>query len=1102
MRSYRSTTKIVAVGATAALTLAGLAVTAANAAPGRSPDRLAVSASGVEQTGRITSPKGSSTSSLAQTPDGLLKRTDSKRIPVVIKYDYDAAASYQGGVTGLRATSPSVTNRPYAAQAPSTRAYLRYVAGRESAITSDIREIVPSLAVTYSYRVVYGGVAASVPASSVKAILELPGVVAVQRDALRQPQTDSSAEFINATAAYQALKTTKNAGAGVIYGNLDSGVWPEHPSFRDKGNLSAPPGPDRACEFGDNPLTPEVDPFECNNKLIGGAPFTQSYDEAVGDDTYAGTARDSNGHGSHTASTTAGNIVNNVSVLGNDLGRVNGIAPGAWVMEYKVCGPGGCFTSDTTAAAEQAIIDGVDVINFSISGGSSPFEDPTELAFLDAYNAGVFVAASAGNSGPGAGTADHLSPWVTTVAASTQKLAYTSKLTLTADDGSTYKVKGASLTAGAGPAPVVLASDAPYSDEFCENEAPEGSFEGKIVLCARGVNARVTKGYNVLQGGAAGMVLYNKSLADVETDNHWLPTVHLADGTDMLAFVSSKTGVTAEFTDSAKDTGQGDVMAAFSSRGPAGSFIKPDITAPGVQILAGNTPTPEDVTGGPPGEYWQAIAGTSMSAPHIAGAAILVSALHPKWTPGQIKSALMTQSVTDVMKEDGVTPTDAFDDGAGRVDVGAALDAPLTISDTAARMALLAGDDQSAIDVNIASVNAPTMPGSITTERTLKNVSGKKLTVDVNTKVGPRSTLSVSPGSFTIPKGGSRTVKVKITSGAPTGTQRFGSIVFRTSAGKSHVPVAFVPQQGKVSLDQECAAPEIAKGATTTCEVTATNNGFDSYFASVTTSVNKALEITEADGAALRDGKAIEADVLAGATPGVPALEESGPIGSGYLPLDEFGVEPDPIGDEEIITYDVPEYLFNGIAYTSVSVTSNGYLVAGQADSSDLECCTLPPGPSAAPPNNILAPFWTDLDGTDTDGIYIDVLSDSETGDAWIVVEWRLNVFGTQDTRVFQTWLGTNGEQDITFNYAEAQADPNEQAFLVGAENEAGNGDMSSTLPATDLAVVSSDPEAGGSISYTVTVKGKQKGAGVVTSKMNSTGVRGTTVKRSGVTVN
>ena len=117
----------------------------------------------------------------------------------------------------------------------------------------------------------------------------------------------------------------------------------------------------------------------------------------------------------------------------------------------------GCFQSDTTDAVAEAIRDGVEVINFSISGGQDPRTDPVELAFLDAYTAGVFVAASAGNSGPGESTTDHRSPWVTTVAASTQARQFESMLTVTGEDGATATFEGSTITAGiADDTPVVF----------------------------------------------------------------------------------------------------------------------------------------------------------------------------------------------------------------------------------------------------------------------------------------------------------------------------------------------------------------------------------------------------------------------------------------------------------------------------------------------------------------------------------------------------------------------------------------------------------------------------------------------------------------------
>jgi hypothetical protein len=186
-----------------------------------------------------------------------------------------------------------------------------------------------------------------------------------------------------------------------------------------------------------------------------------------------------------------------------------------------------------------------------------------------------------------------------TVGATTLQRAFTSTATLTASDGATLTISGASIMPGiSSPTPVVEASDAPYSDALCGHPAAAGTFTGKIVICVRGgTNAagaigRAQKGFDVAQGGAAGMFLINPVVEDIETDNHFLPAVHFdaPAGNQLQSFMSSHTGVTAMFTAGQKSVGQGDMMAAFSSTGPGGDFLKPDIAAPGVQILAGNTP--------------------------------------------------------------------------------------------------------------------------------------------------------------------------------------------------------------------------------------------------------------------------------------------------------------------------------------------------------------------------------------------------------------------------------------------------------------------------------------------------------------------------------
>jgi hypothetical protein len=1056
---------------------------------------------------RVTGGKASS-SALAQTDPALLARSDAGLVNVVIKLDYDASASYTGNIEGLAATSPSVTGRPLTGKSTAEREYDSFAAAKEADAVDALQRSVPSADVGRSLRVVYGGVAAVIPANTVEDVLAIPGVVAVQVDTLNQPLTDSSPDFLSAGPVYEDLGGTANAGEGIIYGNLDTGVWPEHPSFADQGNLGAPPptpgGTARACNFGDNPLTPANDPFVCNNKLIGGQPFLATYLSDPGRaaaEPYH-TARDSNGHGTHTSSTTAGNMLDSAMIFGVERGPIHGIAPGAHLIEYKVCGIEGCFDSDTAAAVQQAILDGVDVINFSISGGTDPFTDPTELAFLDAYAAGVFVSASAGNEGPGAGTANHLSPWVTTVGASTQTREFQSTLTVNGTSD-TAVFTGASITAGAGPLPIVLSSAAPYSNALCDAPAPPGTFTGMIVACERGVVARVEKGFNVLQGGAAGMVLYNPTLADVETDNHWLPTVHLADGTDLVAFLNANPGATATFTGGVATDGQGDVMAAFSSRGPGGLFIKPDVTAPGVQILAGHSPTPESVLEGPPGQFFQAIAGTSMSSPHNAGAAILMMASHPDWTPGQVKSALMTTATEDVVKEDLVTPADPLDFGSGRIVIDTAAAAGLTLDETAANFTAMAADPLTAIHLNIPSINAPLLPGSVTTTRTFTNTSHGTVRYAFDTEAPTGTTITVSPSRIAVPAGQSRSAEITINTTQTSGTF-FGAINLVPQGGEvpMHLPVAFTAGQGDVSLTSACDAASIPRNTTTTCDVTATNNGAVEATVDLTTTVSTNLGITGVTGADQVNSRTVELEdvVLAGAAPGVPSVDP-GPSVAGFLPLSLFGVTPIAIGDEDIINFSVPAFEYNGETYTTLGVDSNGYSIAGGGSSEDNNCCNLPTGPDPAPPNNMLAPFWTDLDGTGADGIFIAVLTDGVND--WIVVEHQVNVFGTTSNRHFQVWIGVNGVQDITFAYdpAALPADPAGQDFLVGAENVDGEGDVSSFLPTEDQVVTSSDPTPGGVATYELTVIGRRVGTGSVTTNMTASTVPGVTTVSVPLTV-
>lgn len=406
----------------------------------------------------------------------------------------------------------------------------------------------------------------------------------------------------------------------------------------------------------------------------------------------------------------------------------------------------------------------------------------------------MFVSASAGNDGPTPDTVMHRGGWVTTVAASNTDRFFLSQVTLSADGGANLNLTGASITHGVSvPAPVVLAQN--FGDELCGNSFPIGTFTGQIVVCKRGGNARVEKGFNVKAGGAGGMLLYNPDLQGLLVDNHFLPAVHLENdaGAALLAFLSAHTGVTATFPAGAATTVQGDVMAAFSSRGgPLQTFgiNKPDITAPGIQILAGHTPQPDQVAAGPAGELFQTIQGTSMSSPHVAGAAALLRALHPTWSPGQIKSALMTTAKTSGgVKEDGTTPMDPFDAGSGRIDLSRAGDPGLTFNVRALSYLLRASRLWT---VNYPSLFVPALSGILTVRRTAHSELSEPSVWDV--QVLAPSDLQVDvPATLSVPASGNKTFRITVDATAvPAGEVRHGMLSLLSGDRLVQLPITIV----------------------------------------------------------------------------------------------------------------------------------------------------------------------------------------------------------------------------------------------------------------------------------------------------------------------
>ena len=261
-----------------------------------------------------------------------------------------------------------------------------------------------------------------------------------------------------------------------------------------------------------------------------------------------------------------------------------------------------------------------------------------------------------------------------------------------------------------------------------------------------------------------------------------------------------------------------------------------------------------------------------------------------------------------------------------------------------------------------------------------------------------------------------------------------------------HLPVAFVHTQGDVSLSQSCAPDTIKEGATN-CSVVGDEPRFEEHGRGPQLDGQQQAQDRGATGAKVARNRQAPrpADVTSRARR--PASRRSRPVRapSATCRSTPSACTPDPIGDEEIINFNVPSFVYGGVTYTSIGVDSNGYLVLGGGTSEDNNCCNLPAGPGSGRPNNVLAPFWTDLDGTGAPGIFADVLTDGVN--TWLVIEYRVNVFGTNTLRRSRSWIGIDGTPRTSpspMTRRDLPANPAGQDFLVGAENDIGQGDRAS----------------------------------------------------------
>jgi subtilisin family serine protease len=776
---------------------------------------LSISSVGAAGPGEVLSQRILAAKSVGKSDTGLY----------IIVMAQEPVIAYDGGIQNYPATKPGKGGKinPNSAHVRKYSQFLK--AGHDQALQS------VGLATSdkmHDYTIALNGFAARMTEDQANRLTMRRGVTKVFPDEIRHVTTDNSPDFLDLTAIGGPLEKGID-GEDVVIGVIDTGIWPEHPSFADDGTYGPAPASFTGigCDFGNTSFNPDDTAFTCNNKLLAAKSFGAGFHGGTGVGLASGSynsARDEDGHGTHTTSTAGGNSGVSASILGADRGTVSGIAPRARVSMYKACWQtsattGGCALSDLTGAIDAAVMDGVDVINYSI-GSSSSAIGADDIAFLFADNAGVFVATSNGNSGPGPATTGSPAsvPWLTSVGASTQDRTFQGSAS--SSDG--WEYFGASVTGGTTELPLVDAADA--GDPLCNPGALNSAVvSGNIVLCQRGAIARVAKSQAVSLAGGAGMILFNNSDFDTQnTDNHDVPSVHVnnTDGLAVKAYIAGATSPVAMINGGVSTPISAPWVAAFSSRGPntlASDLIKPDVTAPGVNILAGNSPT---ALLGAPGQMFQAISGTSMSSPHVAGVFALLKQAHPDWSPAAAKSALMTTAYQDVEKEDGVTPADPFDIGAGHINPGGewskgSADEPGLAYDAGLfeYAAFTCGADLDIFtpgscdfleaigipfdgsDLNLPSIGVGELVGVQTVKRTVTSVAKENgnRTYTVSVDAPPGYTVGVSPSKIKLKRGQTADYYVTITNvSAALGEWAFGSLTWDEMDGKYSVrsPIA------------------------------------------------------------------------------------------------------------------------------------------------------------------------------------------------------------------------------------------------------------------------------------------------------------------------
>ncbi|XP_059290674.1 CO(2)-response secreted protease-like [Lycium ferocissimum] len=519
-------------------------------------------------------------------------------------------------------------------------------------------------AVVHSYKNSFSGFAARLSDVEVQSIAQQPGVVSVFPDPVFQLHTTRSWDFLNDqydlvhNFPYSSGSNSSSNGADTIIGIFDSGIWPESESFNDKGIGSIPSRWKGTCTQGY-----DFNSSSCNRKLIG-ARFYDDPGEFITPVT--GTPRDHDGHGTHVAATAAGSPVGGASYYGLAEGTAKGGSPGSRIAVYRICTPYGCSGSAIMKAFDDAIADGVDIINLSIgqpAGAEDEFSrNPIAIGSFHAIEKGIFVVGSAGNDGPLRETVVNVAPWIFTVAATTIDRNIETYIPL----GGNKLIKGGGISFSdlkKSPVyPLVDSVSVKLDTEFvsdgdardCEPDSlDESKAKGKIIVCEHldddySLKDRLDE---VKKKGGTGFILIipdDELITAPKIGSFPGAVITQGDGIKVRSYINSTRNPVATIlpTVSVDNFKPAPVVASFSSRGPAyntRNLLKPDIAAPGTAILAAWPSNDTELTRPdqePP--VFNIVSGTSMSCAHVSAIVATLKSQNPTWSPSAIRSAIMT----------------------------------------------------------------------------------------------------------------------------------------------------------------------------------------------------------------------------------------------------------------------------------------------------------------------------------------------------------------------------------------------------------------------------------------------------------------------------